>query len=57
MVEIGRDPWGASGLDEFGQTWVNASVFQFFLISFVYSHFVLSSSFFPIILKLTQIWE
>jgi len=50
LGSLGRDPLELLA-------WVSVGALQLSLFSFVYSLFTLLFSFFPKILKLTQIWE
>jgi len=52
-----RDPLVAFSIGEFGRALVSVGAFKLSFFSFVYSPFAQSSPIFPIILKLTQIWE
>jgi len=52
LSSLERDSLVVSG---FGKFWASAGVFQLSLFNFVYSPFAQSSSFFPKIMKLTQV--
>jgi len=57
VISLGRD-WARLDENCWGLlAWASAGAVQLSRFSFDYSAFALSSPFFPIFLKLTQIWE